>query len=95
MKSLYIDPSLYENHGHYEIAKMLEDYPLDETADELYIKCNSEEEYNAILNKLHHMMDDIFKMYGTTRDPLELVIQEDPRDKYRKFDEKFLLEEGK
>ena len=92
MKSLYFDDSLYENQMHYKIAKYLEKYPLKEGEEELSIKCDTEKEYNDILDAMYHFKDGKFRAFGTSRNPMEIIIDEDPRTNYRKFDEKFLLD---
>lgn len=90
MKSLYFDDSLYENEMHYKIHKYLEEHPLGEEYDELIIDCDNEEEYNATLDALFKEAEGKFKIFGVSNEPHELIIAEDPRDKYRKFDEKHL-----
>lgn len=91
MKSLYFDESLYENEMHYKISKLLDEYPLGEDYEELRIKCDTEEEYNAVLDALYKAADGAFKMYGVSNNPMEIIIDEDPRKKYRKFNEDFLI----
>ena len=92
MKSLYFDDSLYENEMHYKITKYLEEYPLDEESEELVIKCDNETQYNAILDALFRASDSRITMYGTSNNPMEIIVEPDPRLSYRKFDEKFLLD---
>lgn len=91
MKSLYFDESLYENEMHYKISKLLDKYPLGEDYEELRIKCDTEEEYNAVLDALYKAANGAFKMYGVSNNPMEIIIDEDPRKKYRKFNEDFLM----
>lgn len=93
MDSLYFDDSLYENQMHYKLAQYLKDYPLDPEGEELVIQCGSEEEYNRTLDALYKFKDGKFRAFGTSRNPMEIIVDEDPRAKYRKFDEKFLLDE--
>lgn len=93
MKSLYFDDSLYENEMHYKISKILDEMPDDER-DELFIKCDNEEEYNSTLDSLYKAKKDSVRFYGVTNDPYVIIIEKDPRDKYRKFnEEKFLSKE--
>lgn len=93
MKSLYFDDSLYENEMHYKISKILDEMPDDEH-DELFIKCDNEEEYNSTLDSLYKAKKDSVRFYGVTNDPYVIIIEKDPRDKYRKFnEEKFLSKE--
>jgi hypothetical protein len=91
MKSLYFDDSLYENEEHYRISKLLDDNPLPDDWEELCINCSSEEEYNSVLDKLYHASDGKFKIYGVSNNPMEIIIEKDPREGYRKFDEENLL----
>ena len=92
MKSLYFDDSLYENEMHYKISKYLDEYPLDDDWEEIRIKCDNETQYNQILDALCLYPQDKIQISGVSNNPMEIVIAEDPRDKYRKFDEKFLIE---
>ena len=92
MKSLYFDDSLYENEMHYKIAKYLKEFPLDDEYEELVIKARNEKEYNSILDALFKAGEGKIKISGTTNNPMEIVVEPDPRDRYRKFDESFLLE---
>jgi hypothetical protein len=78
---------------HYKIAKYLDEYPLEANGEEISIKCDNEEQYNSILDALYKYSSDKFKISGTTNNPLEIIIQEDPRLNYRKFDESNLLED--
>lgn len=91
MKSLYFDDSLYENEMHFKIAKYLDENPLDDDYEELVIKCDNEEQYNATLDALFKAGEGKFKMYGTSNNPMEIIIEKDPREGYRKFDENFLM----
>ena len=92
MKSLYFDDSLYENEMHFKIAKYLKEYPLDDDVDEITIKARNEKEYNSILDALFKAGEGKIKISGTSNNPMEIVVEPDPRDRYRKFDESFLLE---
>lgn len=91
MKSLYFDDSLYENEMHFKIAKYLDEHPLDDDHEELYIKCDTEDQYNSILDALFKAGEGKLKISGTSKDPMEIIVEKDPRDGYRKFDENFLM----
>jgi hypothetical protein len=91
MKSLYFDDSLYENEMHYKISKYLDEYPLDDEWEELVIKCDDERQYNAVLDSLFRASNGKLKISGTSNNPMEIVVEKDPRDGYRKFDENFLM----
>ena len=95
MKSLYFDDSLYENAMHYKINQYLEENPLDKDYEELVIKCDSEEQYNSILDALFKAGDGKFKVFGVSNNPMEIVVEPDPRDKYRKFNEENLMSNSK
>jgi hypothetical protein len=94
MKSLYFDDSLYENEMHYKISKILDEMPDDEH-DELCIKCNNEEEYNSTLDSLYKAKKDSVRFYGVSNDPYVIIVEKDPRDKYRKFNEDEFLSKEK
>lgn len=91
MKSLYFDDSLYENEMHYKISQYLDECPLDDDEEEIVIKCDNEEQYNATLDALFKASEGKLKMYGVSNNPMEIVVEKDPRDNYRKFDENFLM----
>ena len=91
MKSLYFDDSLYENEMHYKIAKYLDENPLGEDYEELRIVCDSEKEYNDVLDALYKAGDGKLKMYGVSNNPMEIIVEKDPRYGYRKFDENLLM----
>ena len=91
MKSMYFDESLYENEMHYKISKYLDEYPLDDDYEELRIVCDNEKEYNDTLNSLFKASEGKFKIFGTSNNPMEIVVEKDPRLDYRKFDETFLM----
>ena len=93
MDSMYFDDSLYENEMHYKIAKYLEECPLEEDEEEICIKCDNEKQYNDILDALFKFTEGKINVYGTTKDPMEIIIEPNPQDKYRKFDEGFLMKE--
>lgn len=91
MKSLYFDDSLYENEMHFKIAKYLDEHPLDDDHEELCIRCDTEEQYNSILDALFKAGEGKLKIFGTSNNPMEIVVEKDPRDGYRQFDENFLM----
>lgn len=92
MKSMYFDDSLYENEMHYKLSKYMDEYPLDDDGtEELVIECNSEEEYNNVLDALCHACDGKFKICGVSNNPMEIIVEKDPREGYRKFDEDSFL----
>ncbi len=92
MKSLYFDESLYENEMHYKISKYLDENPLDDDWEELRIVCDSTQEYNNVLNALYHETEGKFKMYGVSNNPMEIIVEKDVREGYRKFDESSLMD---
>lgn len=93
MHSLYFDDSLYDNHLHYDISKLLEEMnDLDDDSEELCIKCDNEEQYNAVLDALYTAGSDKITMYGVTNMPFEIIVEKDIREKYRKFDESNLAD---
>ena len=91
MKSMYFDDSLYENEMHYKIAKYLDEQPLEDDEEEIRIVCDNEEEYNKVLDALFKEAEGKIKIYGTSNNPMEIVVEKDPRDSYRKFDEEAFL----
>lgn len=91
MQSLYFDDSLYENEMHYHIAQILDQLEDDPDAEELRIVCDSAEEYNKVLDALYRAGKDKFKFYGVSSAPMDIIVEEDPRTKYRQFDEENLL----
>lgn len=93
VKSMYFDDSLYENEMHYKISQYLDECPLPDDHEEIRIIASSNEEYNNILDKLFKAGENQFKIYGTSRNPMEIVIEKDPRENYRKFDESQLTSE--
>ena len=95
MSSLYFDDSLYENEMHFKISQILDELPLEEDAEEIRITCDNEEEYNKTLDKLYHASTGKIKMYGVSNNPLEIIVEKDPREKYRKFDESTFLMKDK
>lgn len=93
MDSLYFDNSLYENEMHFKLAKYFDENPLDPDGEQVIIDCKSEKEFNDILDALYHYKSGKLVAYGTSKNPMEIIVEEDPRKKYRKFDEKFLLDQ--
>lgn len=92
MKSLYFDDSLYENEMHYKISKYLDENPLDDEYEEAVIRCDNEKQYNEVLDALFRASEGKIKISGTSNNPMEIVVERDPREKYRKFDESLLLD---
>lgn len=92
MKSLYFDDSLYENEMHYKISQYLDETPLDTEWEELSIKCDNEKQYNDTLDALFKSGNGKLKISGTSNNPMEIIVERDPREKYRGFDEKFLMD---
>jgi hypothetical protein len=92
MTSQYFDESLYENEMHYKIAKILDDLPLDEDTEEVRIRCDNEEQYNAVLDALFKAGDGKFKFSGVSNNPMDIIVEKDPRDNYRQFDESNLTQ---
>ncbi len=95
MDSLYFDNSLYENKMHYKISKYLDEYPLGDDYEELRIICDNELEYNSVLDSLYHASEGKFQMYGVSNNPMEIIVEKDPRDDYRQFDEENLMSKEK
>ena len=93
MKSMYFDDSLYENEMHYKISQYLDQYPVDEDDEELRIVCDNEEDFNKTLDALFRYGEGKLKMYGVSNNPMEIIVEKDPRDSYRKFDESMLMED--
>lgn len=91
MKSMYFDDSLYENEMHYKIAKYLDEQPLEDDEEEIRIKCDNAEQYNSVLDSLFKAADGKIKIYGVSNNPMEIIVEKDPRDNYRKFDEEAFL----
>lgn len=91
MDSLYFDNSLYENEMHYKIAKYLDECPLEDDHEEICIRCDNEEQYNATLDALYKAGQGKIRIFGTSNNPMEIVIEKDPREGYRQFDENFLM----
>jgi len=91
MNSMYFDDSLYENEMHYKISNYLDEYPLDDDHEELKIKAENERAYNEILNSLVRATEGKIQIYGIPNNPMEIVVEKDPRENYRVFDEKFLM----
>lgn len=90
MKSMYFDESLYENKMHYKIAKYLEENPIGDD-EEICIKCDNNEQYNSVLDALFKYGEGKLKMSGVSNNPMEIIVEKDPRDNYRKFDEESFL----
>ena len=93
MESMYFDDSLYENEMHFKLSKYLDENPLSDEDEELRITCDNEKEYNEALDALFRYGDGKLKMYGVSVNPLEIIVEKDPRDNYREFDESMLMED--
>jgi hypothetical protein len=93
MKSMYFDDSLAENKLHFQIKKFLDAHPLEGEWDELIIHCDTEEEYNKTLDELFRYTVGKIKIYGVANNDMEIIVEKDPREGYRTFDEKFLQED--
>ena len=39
------------------------------------------------------IVENKLKMYGVSNNPMEIIVEKDPRENYRKFDEGLLMEE--
>ncbi len=91
MTSMYFDDSLYENEMHYKISKYLDEYPLNNDEEELRIVCDNEDQYNLTLDALFKAGEGKIIMFGTSNNPMEIIVEKDPRTDYRKFDESFIL----
>lgn len=95
MKSFYFDDSLAENELHYKLKKYLDDNPLGDDYEELIIKCDNEQQYNSVLDALYHYTGDKIRIFATSHDDTEIIVEKDPRIDYRQFDEKNLMTERK
>lgn len=94
MKSLYFDDSLYENEMHYKISKYLDELENDPEEEGIRIICKDVDTYNHCLDELTHATNGKFKMYGVSYNPMEIKIEKDPREGYRKFnEEEFLMKD--
>ena len=93
MQSLYFDDSLYENEMHYKITKYLDEHPLEDDHEEIRICCDDENQYNSTLDALFKYAEGKIKISGTSNNPMEIVVERDPRSGYRKFDENFLVKD--
>ena len=94
LKSMYFDDSLYENEMHYKLDKLKDEFPLEDDWSEVRIKAANETEYNEILDKLYHYTKDRIRIFGVSNNPMEIIVEKDPRENYRQFDEeKYLVDE--
>lgn len=87
MTSLYFDDSLYENKMHYQISQYLDEDLVDDEEEVMKIDVGSCEEYNAVLDLLYHDKINKLNMSGVTNNPIEIIVEKDPREGYRKFNE--------
>ena len=91
---MYCDDSLYENEMHYKLDKLKDEFPLDDDWSEVRIEAANETEYNEILDKLYHYTKDRIRIFGVSNNPMEIIVEKDPRENYRQFDEeKYLVDE--
>lgn len=95
LHSMYFDDSKYENEMHFKINQYRDECPLDDESEEAKFHCDNEADYNEILNKLYKAAENKFQMSGTPNNPMEIVIEKDPRDNYRVFDESNLMADDK
>ena len=93
LKSFYFDDSLAENELHFKIKQYLDEHPLDSDYEELVIRCDDEKQYNGILDALFTYSADKFKISAVTNNDMEIVVERDPREGYRKFDEANLVKD--
>lgn len=91
MDSMYFDNSNYENEMHFKISQYLDQYPLEDDEEELKIQCDTEDQYNATLDALFHYTDGKIRIFGVSSNPMEIIVEKDPRESYRKFDEADLM----
>lgn len=95
MKSFYFDDSLYENEMHYKISQYLKEYPLGDDYVEITFNCKDEKEYNEVLDALFRAGEGKLKISGVTSNPLQIIVEEDPRLSFRKFNEDYLKDESR
>jgi len=93
LNSMYFDNSLYENEMHFKIHQLLDKFPLDDDYEEISFRCKDEDEYNTVLDALFKEGENKFKISGVSNNPMEIIVEKDPRDSYRTFDESMLMEE--
>jgi len=93
LNSMYFDNSLYENEMHFKIHQLLDKFPLDDDYEEISFRCKDENEYNSVLDALFKEGENKFKISGVSNNPMEIIVEKDPRDSYRTFDESMLMEE--
>ena len=58
-----------------------------------YLRCDNETQYNGMLDALFKYGEGKIKISGTSINPMEIIIEKDPHDSYRQFDESNLLSE--
>ena len=78
---------------HFKLARYFDQFPVDSDDEQVVIQCKSEKEFNDVLDALYHYKNGKLCAYGTSKNPMEIIVEADPRAKYRKFDEKFLLDQ--
>lgn len=89
---MYFDESLYENELHYRLAQYLDELEKDPEEEELRIVCDNVEQYNEMLDRLYRYKRDSIRIFSVPNNPMEIIIEKDPRLKYRKFDESSLMD---
>lgn len=93
MDSLFFDDSLYENALHYRLSKLIDEVDGDEY-ESIEFDCNTEDEYNAALDALFRLGEGKVRMFGVTNHQYKIIVEKDPREGYRKFNEEAYLGGG-
>ena len=91
MTSLYFDNSLYENDMHFRLSQLMAQCPISEDAEEVGVKADNVDDYNQALDKLYNSTVGIVKMSGVPNGPMDIIVEKDPREGYRQFNENFLM----
>lgn len=89
---MYFDNSMYESDLHYRITQYLDEDPLGPDWEELKIDASSTDEYNQRLDQLVKYGEDLIVTSGIPNNPTEIIVEKDPRENYRQFDESMLME---
>lgn len=93
MKSFYFDDSLAENELHYKLNEYFNAHPADDGREEVVIKCKNDVQYNKALDALSKYAEDNIKIYATSYNDIDIIVEKDPRESYRQFDESNLVDE--
>ena len=93
MTSFYFDDSLAENELHFKLKEYFDKHPIGDDYEEVVIQCDNDIQYNQMLDALYRYTGDKIKIYAVSHNDMEIVIENDPREGYRKFDEKDLVSE--